>query len=209
MIPQVLSDVASFLTNDNIQLPSGSGEPRQDSAAAEGKIISLLQNKRKWDISSPNIGSGHNRNWYDVKIDGHYCNIKVSNLKGHDNTQAKKAIHYFLTGKNLSKVPDEAKKFFKIMSENEIPCEKRDFYFIVVSKPEADAFIVSLKTIAEIKPAHSNPPFQCKWTNCKTPVNRTWEEAKHYLLKCWALSIKNNIEKLNGGMPEHYPEFFE
>ncbi|MDD9822544.1 MAG: hypothetical protein OXU98_06645 [Gammaproteobacteria bacterium] len=208
MIPGALHEVAAALTASNLQLPSGSGDARRDSSSAENALVAWLQNERRWDIHSPNIAAGHNREWYDLSIDGHYCDIKVSELKSFDNTNAKNAVYYFLTG-NADRAPVQWAEFFEDMAQRENPSEERDFYFIVVSKPRADAFIVSLKGIGEIKPAHNNPPFQCNWSLCRTPVNRDWHQARQYLLSVWAETVKKGIETYQRGMPTHFPEFFQ
>ncbi len=208
MIPQVLQDMALAITAATIPLPFGSGDARRDSSTAEQSIIAWLQNQRQWDIHSPNIDIGHNRSWYDVQIDDFYCDIKVSELQGQDNTNAKCAVYYFLTGADATNAPVRWDAFFRDMSEKESASEIRDFYFIVVTKPRAESFIVSLKGIAEVRPAHNNPPFQCNWGNCRVPTQRTWQEARKYLLGKWAEAIQRGIDTYRRGMPTYYPEFF-
>ena len=209
MIPAALQAVAQAIKNGTVQLQSGSGDARRDAAMSEGNIISFLQNQNKWTITSPNIGSAHDRSWYDMQVDGFYCDIKVSELHSNDNTNAKKAVYYLLTGKDPARVPSQQKSFFKLMKENESKDEERDFYFIVVKKPSAnDAFVVSLKGIAKLTSAPNNLPFQCRWDDCRNPEQRTWEQAKQFLLEHWAQSIKRRIETTKSGMPAFYPDFF-
>lgn len=210
MIPDALQEIAEAITQSKLKLPQGTGDARRDSATAEEKIISWLQNQKqqRWIIHSPNIDAEHNREWYDLTINGLYCDIKVSELAGADNTNAKGAVYYFLTGKNEN-IPNRWDRFFKEMAENENPSEERDFYFIVIYKKTMETFIVSLKGIGAIRPAHNNPPFQCEWSKSKIPVERDWEEAKKHLLKCWASTIKKGIETYQSGMPTYFPEFFK
>ena len=209
MIPAALQAVVQAIKNGTVQLPSGSGDARRDAAMAESIIVSFLQNQNKWKITSPNIGSAHDRSWYDMQVDDFYCDIKVSELLGNDNTNAKKAVYYLLTGEDPAGVPEQQSRFFKSMSENESEDEERDFYFLVVKKPSADdAFIVSLKGITELTPSHNNPPFQCKWDNCRTPKKRTWKQARQFLLEHWAHSVRKGIETWEKGMPKYYGEFF-
>lgn len=208
MIPAVLLDVADALTESKLALPSGSGDARRDSSSAEDRIVTWLQNQRRWDIHSPNIEAGHNRGWYDIRIDGHYCDIKVSELKSFDNTNAKNAVYYFLTGV-VDAAPVQWANFFADMAKRESPSEERDFYFIVVSKPQADAFVVSLKGIGDIRPNFNNLPFQCNWSKCRAPVPRNWRQARRHLLSVWAESIKRGIATHQRGMPVHFPEFFK
>jgi len=209
MIPKVLQEVAQAITDGFTQLPFGGADPRGDSMVAESVIVAWLLNRQRWNITSPNIDSTHNRSWYDLKIDGLYCDIKVSKLRGNDNTNAKKAVYYLLTGKDPDGVSNQHSRFFKAMRENENEDEERDFYFIVVSKLDRSAFIVSLKGIAELTPSSNNPPFQCKWDNCRAPTQRTWQQARQFLLECWAASIQKGIAIWKNGMPAQYPGFFE
>ena len=208
MIPAVLQGVATAMTEAELTLPSGGGDARRDSSDAESTVILWMQNQRRWDIYSPNVAASNNLGWYDLQVDGLYCDIKVSNLRSNDNTNAKQTIYYFLTG-DTENPPQQRNRFFAQMKEREDPDEQRDFYFIVVDKTTSETFIVSLKGIHEVTPSVSNPPFQCRWTNCRTPVERTWEEAKHFLLSNWATSIRREAELHQLGMPAHYSEFFE
>lgn len=210
MIPQELQDVARAIKQGSVQLPSGSGDARRDSAMAENAVTAFLQNQNRWTINSPDIGSAHSRSWYDLNVNGFYCDVKISELRGNDNTNAAKAVYYLLTGKDPAEVPSQQKPFFKSMCKNESADEARDFYFIVVKKPAAeDAFVVSLKSIAKLTPAPGNLPFQCKWDNCRIPEPRTWTQAREFLLAHWAESIKKRIATAQQGMPEYYPDFFE
>lgn len=209
MIPKVLLEVVEALKKSSLKLPVGSGDSRRDSSEAEEKIIAYLQNQKRWDIHSPNIGSGENRSWYDLSIEGLLCDIKVSALKGgNDNTNAKDAIYYLLTGS--TDAPRNTDQYFLELAKNLQPDEERDFYYLVVKKPNADdAFFVSLKGIAEIKPAHNNPPFQCNWDKSREPVERSWNDAKEFLLETWAKSISKGVENELKGMPISFPDYFE
>ncbi|MGI9310341.1 MAG: hypothetical protein ACR2P7_02275 [bacterium] len=207
MIPDVLIDVAQAITNSQVVLPSGSGDGRRDSSSAELTIVSVLQNQRRWDVHAANVGQAHNRSWYDLMLNDYYCDIKVSDLRGADNTNAKKAVYFFLTGQDPGLVPNRNDQFFCSMSENEAEDEERDFYYIVVDKSNGESFVVSLKGIT-VSPAHNNPPFQCKWDDCRMPVQRTWTDAREYLLGVWAQTIKNGIATYRNAMPRYYSDFF-
>ena len=39
-------------------------------------------------------------------------------------------------------------------------------------------------------------------------MDRTWEEARKFLLSKWATSISKEIENSMGGMLKHYSQFF-
>ena len=211
MIPQVLFDAADYLKGKATTVSSGI-DARADSGLSENVIIKLLQDAKKWNINSPNADDDNNNNrfWYDCKIDDCFCNIKVSALKSNDNTNAKKAIYYLLTGQEPIGISDKNTIFFDQMRQNENPDESRDYYYFVINKSDlSDVFPVSLKGLAHCQPASANPPFQSNWDKCREPVPRSWQEAKEFLLTQWAISIGNNINNLTQGMPVFYPEYFE
>lgn len=208
MIPKALSEVVEVIKTSNLKLPIGLGGAWQDSLASERKIVEFLLNQGKWEIRVPSIESGNTRHWYDLSIDGHLCDIKVTDLSGGpSNTNAKKAIYYFLTGD--MNVPWKTQQYFQKLSSKLQPDEKRDFYYLVVKKPKADdAFVVSLKGITNIKPSHSNQPFQCDFSLYDKPEERTWSDAKDFLLGAWAESVSDAIDSLYNGLPAHFPEYF-
>ena len=209
MIPSVLREVESYLRNNEVKLPSGGEDLRADSSQAEQKVVQFLQNAGRWKVRSPAVDSGNNRAWYDAEIAGYFVDIKISQCKASDNTNAKKAIYYFLTGVEADSAPQHTDQFFKSMKEKEEPDEKRDYYYLIVNKNEpADVFFVSLKGLAHCMPAPNNLPFQSNWGKCREQKERTWAEAKDFLLSAWAASIKELIKKQQNGMPKTYPEIF-
>lgn len=207
MIPLELQEAVECIKNAAISMPSISEDGRHNSMIAESDIISCLKDSLK-SVSLP----ARKRDWYDVKIDHFYCDIKIADLdnKTADNTNAKGAIFYFLTGKNPSTdVSFQDAQFFKLMRESESPCEKRDYYYLVFNKSDPkDVFVVSLKHIERVRPSGRNLPFQCVWGECRNPVQRTYLEARDYMLSQWAVSIKKLVDNTEKGMPKYYPEFF-
>ena len=214
MIPNKLLKVEEFLRRNPVILPKGSGDSRRDSGEAENKILSILQNQQSnWGtkIHAPNIGKTHNRSWYDVRIGQYYCDIKVSALKSADNTNAKNAVFYFLTGRDpiVNKVNMAEKEFFKEMKQNESPHSRRDYFYIVINKNNpSDVFMVSLKGIRELQVSANNLPFQCHWSKNRKTQKRDWKEAKDFLLSCWAQGIRKKMENVKKGMPKYYPSYF-
>ena len=210
MIPSVLLEVESYLQNNEVKLPSGGEDLRADSSRAEKQVVQFLQNAGSWDeVYSPAVDSGNNRSWYDARIEGYFVDIKISQCKASDNTNAKKAIYYFLTGVKADHVPHNTDQFFKSMKKKERPDEKRDYYYLIVNKNKpTDVLFVSLKGLAHCMPAPNNLPFQSNWGKCRKQKERTWAEAKDFLLSAWADSIKELIKKQQNGMPKTYPEFF-
>ncbi len=217
MIPQVLFDAAEYLKGKPVEVAAATAtrpnmDARTASALAEYDIIKLLQDSGIWNIDSPNVDDDNNNNrfWYDCKINDYFCNIKVSTFRNNDNTNAKMAIYYLLTGQEPIGISDKNRDIFALMKKNESPDEDRDYYYFVVNKTNpADIFPVSLKGLAHCVPNPTNQPFQSNWDSCRTPVNRTWQVAKEFLLTEWATSISRNIANETMGMPTSYPEYFE
>lgn len=213
VIPQILYEVSQHLSEKRLALPSTGADARSDSAVAEGTIVTSLLNagNKEWGIYSPNVDSKNNRSWYDVKIGDLFVDIKITTLDTRDNTNAKAAIFYLLTGLDLDNfvLKTQEKYYFKDLKTYEIPDEHRDYYYLVINKRDTtDIFPVSLKGIKDIAPNPSNPPFQARFDNCREPVQRTWEEAKNFLLNVWAESVQRKIKSLGDGMWAHYPEYF-
>lgn len=213
MIPQILFEVSQHLSERKLVLPSTGTDARSDSAVAEGTIVTSLLNagNKEWGIYSPNVDSKNNRSWYDVKIGDLFVDIKITTLDTRDNTNAKAAIFYLLTGLDLDEFEfkHQEKPYFNDLKKHENPDEHRDYYYLVINKRDtSDIFPVSLKGIKDIAPNPSNPPFQARFNNCRHPVQRTWEEAKNFLLSVWAESVRRKIRSLGDGMWTHYPEYF-
>lgn len=210
MIPVVLEEICKYLSRNPITVARSGEDTRRDSSQTESLVISKIQNAGKWQAISPNIGKGHNRHWYDIQIEGHYLDIKVSECKSADNTNAKKAIYYFLTGQDPAIVSDQRSTFFKKTRENESPNEKRDYYYLVINKQDTnDVFVVSLKTLSHCSPNANNEPFQAVWDKCRCPTPRDWKQARNFLLQTWASSVQQAIAVHQNGMPLAYPEFFD
>ena len=58
----------------------------------------------------------------------------------------------------------------------------KDYYYMIINKPTGKVHLNSLKGIRVLIPNPSNPPFQCRWNDNAKPVQRTYEEAKSYIL---------------------------
>ena len=215
--PPVLTEIAAFL-RDHSHLPLvETGNSRQDSAQSEERILALLMNDR-FPIESANIGQRTNTHWHDAKADGrHYIDIKISRLAGADNTNAKKAVYYFLTGDDPTNVPNRDNRFFPMLEEkireNRRSSEERDFYYLIVGKGKTAndplrAFVTSFRTMRELRSTANNMPFQCDWRQCAQPaVRRNYAQTKDFLLGAWAQSVKKAHEKYRH-MPVYFPEYF-
>ena len=209
--PQEIIEAVECLRRKRISLVSRGVDGRMDSAESEERVTRALLDcaqSHEWTVDSLNDNVGNNRSWIDCRIGGFPVDVKVSDVEkgSNDNTNGKAAVAFFLTGKEDS--PVQSGKLFPWIKENEIECEQRDFYYLVVNKRDtSDVFPVSLKHIASLNPNPRNEPFQAKWKDCREPVDRTWREARSFLLSKWADTVKS-AQKTWGAMPKHYPEFF-
>jgi len=76
------------------------------------------------------------------------------------------------------------------MKEND-----KDYYFLVINKNDtSDIFVNGLKTLRILQPNGSNLPFQCEWDINKKPKERTYDEAKAFIIKNLFLSIRQRAD---------------
>jgi len=205
--PAPLLEIADFLGNyEELELVKDSGDGRLDSAASEQVIFDLL--KQKFAIQIPDT----KRSWYDFKIEGYFVDLKITEHGTADNTNAKKAIYYVLTGDDPTNINDQESKFFKSLSEN-IRENDKDYYYLILGKnadigADERAFITSLCTLPNVRRSRSNMPFQCVWRNCLNKgVARSHKEAQDFLLGKWGESIGLGIKALESGMPTYFPQY--
>lgn len=210
MIPVPIQEAVEHLKGIELSQDQEDLDGRVASAVGEKEIVRKLKEAGKWEVASPQEDRSDNRFWYDVKIAGFFCDIKISTLEANDNANAKHAIYYFLTGQDPSQVSNQHRKFFQSMASSEQESEERDYYYLIINKKNTrDVFAVSLKGITKCHPAPNNLPFQVKWSECRQPVPRNWLGAKEFLLSTWAESIKR-LQRLHGnGMPRSYPGYFD
>ena len=203
--PEELCQIRDYLNKlTDLNLPTGSGDSRRDSANAEGEIISRIQNNPSLPrIVSANIEETHNRAWYDFstkhKGKGIYVDIKITDMeKGSaDNTNCTSAIYYVLTGKHP---PSSNVKIISRLA-NDLEENDEDFYFLVLDKhtraKESNlkrANLFSLRTLKVVYPNGNNLPFQCKWKENLEPVDRTYAEAKNFLLNKYGESVRKRAD---------------
>ena len=210
--PKLLEDIAGCLrkAENEIQLKK-TGDGRVASARSEANVVKKIKKlctARSWKVETPK-----SRSWYDIAIiDGdqrYYIDIKISSCTATDNTNAKRAIYYFLTGETPEGFDLGDASFFKRMSERESVCKDRDYYYLIVNKRNTrDVFLCSLRSLTCVKPNPSNLPFQAKWDDNREPSWKNWDKARRMLLQQWAKSIQKRIESASNGMPEFYSEFF-
>ena len=129
-------------------------------------------------------------------------------MKGQDNTNCKPGIYHALTGRPPEEAPTPYGEYFHALAKH-AQHNDVDFYFLVIGKgkPPEDpkrAFVCSLRTLPEVVANGNNPPFQCNWSKCLEPVQRSYEEAKRFLLGHYRQSLKQRAEPL-----EIFEEYFD
>ena len=139
------------------------------------------------------------RQWFDFSIeeDGEFypVNIKVTDTTHADNLDCKLGIYYALTGK-MPDFPNEISwsGYFEKLKTN-LGENQKDYYFLVVNKSNTkDIFINTLKSLSALRPNGNNLPFQCKWGANKKPRERTFDDAKKFILETFGESIKRRGE---------------
>ena len=192
-IPRVLSEIAEFLSENEVALDNSAGDARIDSATSEDIIIKKIS--EKFGVQEP---TKETRNWWDFSITDtgvfYPVNIKISKFgSASDNLGGKLGIYYALTGRipepNLVKKTGW-KEFFRRLSVDMKETDK-DYYFLVINKRNAsDILVQGLKTIRVLTPNGSNPPFQCCWKNNRQPQSRSFAEARDFLLSNLSRSVK-------------------
>lgn len=124
-------------------------------------------------------------------------NIKVTDTTHADNLNCKLGIYFALTGR-IPAFPNEINwlSFFEKQKEGMTrQVVSQDYYFLIISKKDKnDVFVNSLKGLQELQANGNNLPFQCKWDLNRIYKERTLEEAKAFLLKNFAKSVKLRAE---------------
>lgn len=137
-------------------------------------------------------------NWFDFSFfDGNIpcpVKIKISKPNTADNLDYIRGIYYALRGE-LPKCPITYSKFplkehferlIRDIKEND-----NDYYFLIVNKNNPkDIFATSLKQLHSIIPNGDNPPFQAKWDDNRVLVQRTFDEAKDFILSAFEESLR-------------------
>lgn len=198
----VLKDLIEQLKNNGIQLSKNNDDGRVNSIQNEEEVIEILKKIykdipifKKYDIFLEKQPKP--RYWYDIVIRNNdntfYCpiNIKISNFSNSsaDNISSKEGLYFSLTGKIEEKCPNTWGQFFYKLSKDTKPNDT-DYFFIVINKNDINDIIFnSMKRLKLLTPNGNNLPFQCKWSENRNIVNRTFEESKDFLLKTLRFSV--------------------
>ncbi|MCR6573893.1 restriction endonuclease [Campylobacter insulaenigrae] len=187
MFPSKLIEIQNFLLENRAQLKEYSRDGRINSAFNEDEIINIINNDFK--INLPNA-----RAWFDFSFEenGEFypVNIKVTTTHTTDNLNCKLGIYYALTGNIPIFNNINWKQYFCNLKMN-LKENYKDYYFLIINKDNTqDIFVASLKSLNKISPNGNNLPFQAKWDENRYPISRDFEEAKDFIMKCFANSLK-------------------
>lgn len=200
MLPEVMTKIEKFIKTLSVSLVSENVDGRINSALSESIIIDKFN--AEFDIIVPTM-----RNWYDVAVRDngniYYVNIKITNLdtKASDNISSKKGLCYALSG--IIPSNDRWNDTLEIIAKNENP--DTDYYFIVIDKTDVSrSYVTSLKHLKSITPNGNNLPFQSKWADNHELVERSYDEARAFILS----KMRKSLE-LRAMPYKAYMEIFE
>ena len=182
--------------------PIKGADGRRASADNEERLTDLIQ--EKFVIEAPDANT---RSWYDFRYKDFYVNIKITdpNKPTADNLNSKEGIYLALTGE-VYEGKNDWNSFFKKLSEN-IKETSQDYYFLVIFKGNTtDVLLTSLKRLECLTPNGNNLPFQANWNSNRRIVNRTFEDAKNFILSALYESVKkraNILQEFEKNMKEH------
>ncbi len=171
-LPLIMYKIQKYLKLQSFKFSKQNKDGRVNSSIDEDEVIKLLQQEFNNRIKKPKI-----RMWYDIlAYDYQYgwipINIKTSITKKSDNTGNLAMCVYSYTNEllniHIDKTYDNGKMsnilFTKLKHKNYNINNKKDYYFIVLNKTDANDIIInSLKGLSVLTPNINNLPFQVCW----------------------------------------------
>ena len=194
--PPKLLEVLEFLNKVKIKVSESHEDGRVNSIDDEGTIIDLLIE----EYGEENIIKPPARWWWDVKIFEYYFNLKSSAYgTAADNFSSKAAILYALTDLPEDKLNVSSwKKFQDALINHGGKENNRDYYIFSLNKKNNEVHLTSLKSLSKLTPNGNNLPFQIKWSDNTTPVDRTYRQAYDFLVGCYKESVRRKINAHDG-----------
>ncbi|MDR1912841.1 MAG: restriction endonuclease [Helicobacteraceae bacterium] len=193
MIPTIINNICEYLSDSAVALTRPHSDGRVNAYVNEGEILDAI--RKRFRINVP-----RNRSWFDFSIgeqENFYpINIKVIDTTRADNLNCKLGIYYALTGQ-MPSFQNEIGwlDYFEKLRENMGKNQNKDYYFLVCNKQNvSDIFANSLKGIRTLQPNGNNLPFQCKWDDNREAQERSFNEAKEFILSAFGKSIKLRSE---------------
>jgi hypothetical protein len=171
-LPLIMYKIKKYLKLQSFQFSTHNEDGRINSCIDEDGIIKLLIEKFGYKIKKPKI-----RMWYDIlAFDYIYgwipINIKTTTTITSDNTGNLAICVYAYTNEILDIHRDKTYEngkmsdifFDKLKNKEYNTNNKKDYYFIVLNKTNANDIIVnSVKGLTILTPNINNLPFQVCW----------------------------------------------
>lgn len=175
-LPLIMYKIKKYLLQQTFQFSIQNDDGRVNSSIDEDMIIKLLVEKFKDKIKKPKI-----RMWYDIlAFDYMYgwipINIKTTTTISCDNTGNLAMCVYAYTDEMLdihqNKSYENGKMskilFDKLKNKKYNKINKKDYYFVVLNKIDANEIIInSVKGLTILTPNINNLPFQVNWSKNK------------------------------------------
>lgn len=208
---QYLAELARRLQDAGvplIQRPDG----RDASKESEKRVIEavklyVLQNPTAGPYVVEFVPAGENetRHWFDfalrfLGLGENYLapsNVKISCFAKADNVGSKLGLLYALSGQEPTHLSISWDKFHEAVADAVSTYKNADYYFLLIEKTGATSGRIvanSLRRLAKVVPNGSNLPFQCRWSDNLTPVERSIQDARRFLLSALHASHRKSCE---------------
>ena len=195
MFPIELVEALEYLNTLTIAVSESHEDGRVNSIDDEDTIIALLIERYGDNVEKPKA-----RCWWDLKLFGYPINIKSSKFgSAADNFSSKAAILYALTNLPESEVTCSSwKQFQKKLQHNSSQQTPRDYYIIVLNKVTGLVYLQSLKSLNKLTSNGNNLPFQIKWRDNVSPIERTYLQSYDFLVESYKESVMKKISAHDG-----------
>jgi len=212
-LPLIMYKIKKYLKLQSFQFSNQNEDGRINSCIDEDKVIKLLIEKFGEKIKKPKI-----RMWYDIlAFDYMYgwlpINIKTTKTVTSDNTGNLAMCVYAYTDELLdihrNKSYENGKMsvilFNKLKNKKYNTNPKKDYYFIVLNKTNANDIIVnSVKGLTILTPNINNLPFQVNWNKNRLFKYENINKKIKLFIDClqkpklsWKETFISNIRTLN------------
>lgn len=211
-LPLIMYKLQKYLKSQTFHFSNQNEDGRINSCMDEDELIKLLIDKFGDRIKKPRI-----RMWYDIlALDYNYdwipINIKTTTTMTNDNTGNLAMCVYAYTDQifdiHNNKSCDNGKMsnilFNKLKNKKYNINHKKDYYFIVLNKKDANDIIInSVKGLTILTPNINNLPFQICWNKNRVFKYENINKKIKLFIDClqqpklsWKEVFMNNIRSL-------------
>jgi hypothetical protein len=211
-LPLIMYKIKKYLKSHAFKFSTQNEDGRINSCIDEDEVIKLLIEKFGKKIKKPKI-----RMWYDIlAFDYMYgwipINIKTTTTITNDNTGNLAMCVYAYTDEILDIHKDKSYEngkmsdilFNKLKNKKYNTNNKKDYYFIVLNKKDANDIIVnSVKGLTILTPNINNLPFQVCWNKNRTFRYEDIKKKIKLFIEClqkpkpsWKETFMSNIRTL-------------